>query len=266
MKHDLKKAKGLFIQILIVLLLFSIAVYSLWRVNLIKFPEFIENIISPDNSTVGEYAGDGFEIFEYISDASEGISENIYPEISAENMRDILLSLDTYDNFYWESTSKIYSELGNKSKICRSRISEKKYNIELLDNNNITTKKCISNGEKAIIYSYNGNNVSSSVYSSGLIDFYSDSGIISISDIIDTEYSENSLDIRRIQKDDLNLISVVYTYDRDGKSIKNSLLLSLDYGVILFAEIHENDKLVYSLTTTSIYSLESLDDSLFVVD
>ncbi len=264
MKRDLKKTNGLFVQILIVLVLFSIAVYSLWRINLIKFPDFIENIISPDNASTGEYAGDGYEIFKYISDASS-VAESIYPEISLENLSDTLISLEAYDNFYWESTAKVYSDFGSSSKTCRSRISGNRYNIELLDADGNTLKKYISDGKKSIVSKYNGNNVVSSVYTSGLMDFYSDSGIISVSDISNTDFDKSSCEIRRIEKDGFNLISIVYSYNRNDVTVKNNVLLSLDYGVVLFAEIHENNKLVYTLDTKTIYQLESLDDELFIV-
>ena len=90
--------------------------------------------------------------------------------------------------------------------------------------------------------------------------------LISIDYFKDNSFDSSNCEIRTVTKDNLNLVSITHISERNNTMIKNNYLLSLDYGVVLYAESFENDKSVYKLTTASIYSLDSLDDELFTIN
>ena len=104
------------------------------------------------------------------------------------------------------------------------------------------------------------------MYEAGIFDFYSDAGLISVGYFKDADFSDGNCEIRLVENDQYNLVSVVHTYERNGVTVKNSYGISLDFGVVLFAECFENDVPVFEQTTLSIYPVSSLDDKLFAVN
>ncbi len=267
MKNDYKKVGQLIAQIITVIVVFGIISYGLWRINLIRLPSFIGVFIDSEAEQDEDYANDGYEIFKHIGlDSSESDFEYSYPAVTPEKLSVLLDSAVPYDNFYWESTARVISSSDERIYRCNSRISGNKYNIEILDKNNFTVRKCISDGGSTVVIEnseYGGSK--SRVYKRGLTDFYSDASIVSIDYFKNFDFTSVDTEILHIEKEGFNLVSVTYSYDRNDIKIKNNFLLSLDYGVVLFAESFEDDELVYALNTESIYSISSLDDELFKV-
>lgn len=266
MKSGFKKAKSLILQILLLLVLFFVAYILLGRAKLIKLPHFIEDLFPTEHNEAPELSGDGQEIFEYIAAPGNSAEFQSYPEITVENMNTLLNALEPHQNFYWESISETFSSDSSVKINCKSRISGKKYNVEILDNNNNTTKKYVSDGVNTVISGFSSGNTASSVYSSGIFDFYSDAALISIDYFKDTDFTKGSCEIHHVKNEQYNLVSVVYTYDRNGITVKNNYGISLDFGVVLFAECFENDIPVFKQSTVSIYPLTSLDDKLFTIN
>lgn len=266
MKSEFKKARSLIFQILTLLVLFTIVFIILRQANLIRFPNFIENLFVKEQHIVNEEVTDRQEIFEYI-DSLPYVSElHSYPEITVDNMNKLLNSLESHSIFYWESTSQVFSPDSSITKKCKSRISGNKYNVEIYDANNIVIKSFISNGTDTVISNFSSGKSSSSTYLKGIFDFYSDAGLISVDSFKDMDFSEGKTEIRHIKNEQYNLVSFKYTYDRNGVTVRNEYGISLDYGVVLFAECFENDIPVYKQSTQSIYPLTSLDDKLFTIN
>lgn len=265
MKKNFGMAKKLLLQILIVLILFFVAVLGLRQANLIRFPDFIENIISPSANIGSDYADAGFEIFEHLSENTNYTQNIVSPKIQIHNLRSMLSSLETYENYYWECSAKVYSAADSSIKDCKLRISGKKYNLEIFDEFGNLLKKYVSDGENTSITDYRLGN-GSKVYKSGIFDFYHDASIISIDYFRENDFTENNCEIQLIEKDSFNLVSLVHSYDRNGMDIRNHYMISLDFGVVLFAQCYENESLVYNFTTNSIYPLSGLEDELFTVD
>lgn len=264
MKKDFSIAKKLLLQILIVLILFSVCLLGLRRAGLVKFPEFIENIISPPSGEGTEYAGLGFEIFEHLSDNAQGEEVTVSPKIDINNLRSMLSSLEMYDTYYWECNAEIFSSAGRILKDCKIRISGDKYNLEVFDEYGNTLKKYVSDGTKTSISDYFSGN-ENKVYQSGIFDFYSDASIISVEYFKENDFTEENCEIQHIKKESFNLVSLIHSYERSGTSIRNHYMISLDFGVVLFAQCYENDTLVYNFSTKSIYPLSGLEDELFTV-
>jgi len=259
--------KSLILQILLLLVLFSVSFVLLRKANLIKFPGFIEDMFYKEEPIVNEYTGDGTEILEYIGDATDIKELSTYPEITVENMNKLLNSLDTYENFYWECTSQTFAGNTSITRKCESRISGNKYNISIFDETGAKVKSFISNGERTVVskfplYGESG----SSVYHQGIFDFYSDAGLVSVEYFKDIDFSDKQCEIRLINEDKFNLLSVIYSYNRNGIEVKNNYRISLDYGVVLFAECIENGITVYKQTTTSINPQTFNSKSMFAVN
>lgn len=265
MRDDFKKARQLIFQIITVIVIFTAAVYALWRINLVRLPTFIENLITNKVDVTNDYTNNGYEIFNHINQSNDAEFESIYPEIESVYLTEILNSIKPYEHFYWESRSEIYSSEGLRVSDCKSRISGNKYNIEVLNEQGNTVRKCISNGEKTVIFLQGAYGLKSKEYNRGLNDFYSDSSIISVDYFKNTDFSNLNTNVRLVNNENSKLVSIVYSYDRNGTVVKNSFLVSLDFGVVLFAECTENDIVVYKLQTNSIYPLSSLDSDIFSI-
>ncbi len=267
MKHFGNKHKNinsLLFQLVIVFLMVVAISFWLRSVNIIRFPDFIENIISSRDEDIDTYTQRGYEIFEHISTELKSDTTRIYPSLDSASLKNILDNLDTYDNFFWQSTSTTY--FGNKemTKHCKSRISGNRYNIEILDINGRLIKKCLCNGHNVQISDTDSYFESAKDYKQGIIDFYSDASVISIDYFKKLDMDNIPYEIYRITDSDYNLLSVSFEYQRNGVTVKNNFLVSLDFGVVLFADSYENDVLVYKLITDSIYSLPYLDDEIFI--
>lgn len=266
MKGDFKKARSLIFQILTLLALFTTAFILLRRANLIKFPGFIEKFLHTEQEITSDYSGDGQEIFKYIGKAGNTNQLSFYPEITIDNMNALLNSLEPHKNFYWESVSETYYSDSATSKKCRSRISGDKYNVEILDKDEKTVRKYVSDGKNTAVSKPPYGESDSTVYMKGIFDFYSDASLISVDFFKDAEFSDDSCEIRLVENQQYNIVSVVHTYDRNGVTVKNNYGISLDYGVVLFAECFENNIPVFRQSTLSIYPLTSLDDNLFIIN
>ncbi len=256
-----KKAGSLLFQIITLLVLFTAAFLLLARANLIQLPGFMQSFFHDEPEIKTETINKEHDIREFISDApenSDGFKN--YPTISADKMNTLLNSLIPLENFYWETVSEIYSDDSVKISKCRSRISGNRYAIDMLDNNDNFEKKIVSDGEKTNVTSYTGGTTNVSTYNTGIFDFYSDAGLVSIKRIKDSAFTAENCEIRHIDDQQYKLISVVFTYERNGITIKNDYGISLDYGVVLFAQEYENDILTLKQTTTSIYPLTPRDD------
>lgn len=266
MKDDSAKKRGLFFQILILLVLFIVVFILLRFANLIRFPSFIEKLFESDTEIKTELPTDKQDALQYI-DHSVNLPElSSYPTISIEKMNILLNSLEPQENFYWESRSETFSSAGSVIKNCKSRLSGSKYNVEFFDPQGRITMRQVCDGEKTIITKVANGESDSSVFSSGIFDFYSVAGLISIDYFKDKDFSNGTCEIHRIQNDQSNLLSLNYSYDRNGVTVKHNFKISLDFGVVLFAEIFENDIPVFKQSTTSIYPLTSLDDKLFSIN
>ncbi len=266
MNGNFKNTKALLVQILAILLLFILAFIGLRRLNLVKFPAFIENLIAVDDFNSDEYINDSYKILEYINKSEAEEKNSLYPEITSDNLKNLLNSLNVYDSYYWETTSNNYYNTSLKSINCKSRISGDRYNVEITSDNGNSLKKCVSNGERTAVYITENKITKKAAYEAGLSDFYSDASIVSIDYFKDFDFSDANCEINTIKKDDFSLVSISYTYDRNGTQVKNVFLISLDFGVVLFSECYENDTLVYSMSTNSIYPLTSFEDNLFNVE
>lgn len=267
MRQKFNKAGSLLFQILILLVIFTVAFIFLARAKLIQLPSFMDNLIHNESDSTVENNNSGSDIFKYIGDVPDTPEEfKSYPEITSDNLNVLLNSLKPYTNFYWESISETYSSGSSVIKDCKSRISGNKYNVEISDKNGNISAKYISNGEKTAVTKYNGTASESAVYSAGIFDFYSDAGIISADYFRDFDFSGGNCTVRLAETDSYRLVYVEYSYIRNGVTVKNEYGISLDYGVVLFARCFENDTLVFSQKTTSVYPLDSLDDKLFTVN
>lgn len=266
MNGNFKNTKALLIQILAILLLFILAFVGLRKLNLVKFPEFIENLIASDDFNSDEYIHDSYKILEYINKTEAEEKNSLYPEITPDNLKNLLNSLNAYDSYYWETTSNNYYNTSVKSINCKSRISGNRYNVEITSDNGNSLKKCVSNGESTAVYITENKITKKVTYEVGLSDFYSDAAIVSIDYFKDFDFNNTNCVLNTVNKNNFSLVSVAYTYDRNGTQVENIFLISLDFGVVLFSECYENDTLVYSMNTTSIYPLTSFEDNLFSVE
>ncbi len=266
MKNGIKKARSLIIQIFVLLILFIVAFLALGYVDLIELPEFIEKIFPSDSDEKNETVNSGNKVFDYLSDSFPKEQANLYPTISAENLNVILNSLETRQSFYWESVSEMYSGENVVTRYCKSRISGDKYNVEILDNSDNIIKKIVCNGIQTVVAKYSDGIADIGAYSQGIFDFFSDASLISVDYFKNTDFSNGNCEIKLIQNEQYNLVSISYDYDRNGISVKNNYSLSLDYGVVLFAESYENDVLVFKQTTKAVNPLTVPNDDLFSVN
>lgn len=266
MKGEFKKARQLILQILTVIVVFAAALYGLWRINLIRLPAFVENMFVVSDESPDSYVNDGYEIFEYIGSSDSAETELMYPEITPENLVSLLESAEPYSNYYWESKTEVFSSTGSTVSECKSRISGNRYNVEILNEQGLTVRKCISDGVKTYITTNSGGGSKTAVFERGLTDFYSDASIIPVDFFKNTEFSLEDTEIRHVTNKGYNLVCVTFSYERSGITVENNYMISLDYGVVLFAECFENGEPVYKLSTDSIYSLSSLDDELFQIN
>ena len=213
---DFKKVRSLISQILILLVLFSVAFILLRRANLIKLPGFIEQFLNTEQEVTSDYSGDGQEIFKYIGKYESQEQLNFYPQITIDSMNVLLNSLEPHKNFYWESVSETYSTNSFIEKKCKSRISGNKYNVEILDSNGNTVRKYVSDGNNTSVSKAPYSESDSAVYLKGIFDFYSDASLISVDYFKNADFTEESCDIRLVENEQYNLLSVTYTYDRNG--------------------------------------------------
>lgn len=259
MKRKTSGAGTLILEILTVLVLFGAVSFGLWGTGLLSFPG-----IPSGNGDSGknEYAENSGRIFEDISGADAGETVRVYPEITVEKLGELLRSLRPYKNYCLECHTALYSSAGSAETRVLSRVSGECYNIELFDGNDKLKKSYVCDGRKVKVTNF-GTGTESALYDCGLFDFFSDASLVSLDEFKDLPLDEYESTLLSVSEENADLISVSYTYDRGGNTVKNSYLISLDFGLVLEAECTENDVLTYKLTTDSVYPIDTLGDELF---
>lgn len=266
MKKRFSNIRSLLLQMAVVILLFLVALYGLWRVGLVSLPGFLENLLKTESTEQQPYVNESYTLFEYVRDKAEPETENLYPSLTPENLSLLLNELTPYETYFWSCETTVYGAEYQRSTEINARISGSKYHVETSDAANNTRKVYISDGEKTSVTAYRGQQPESTVYARGLQDFYSDAGLVSVASFADADFPNGNCDIRSIENNGYRLVSIVYEQDRNGVTVRNQYMLSLDYGIVLFAECFENGKPVYTMKTTSVYPLTTFDEELFRVE
>ena len=266
MKKRFSNIRSLLLQMAVVILLFLVALYGLWRVGLVSLPSFLEELLTTDKADTQPYVNESYTLFEYVRDADETETDVVYPVLSAENLTLLLSELAPYETYFWSCETTVYGAGYERSAEINARISGSKYHVETSDASNNTRKVYICDGEKTSVTVYRGPQTESTVYARGLQDFYSDAGLVSVASFADADFPNGNCDIRTIENNGYRLVSIVYEQMRGNVTVRNQYMLSLDYGIVLFAECYENDKPVYTMKTTSVYPLTTFDEELFRVE
>ncbi|MHC1695040.1 MAG: hypothetical protein AB9835_07180 [Eubacteriales bacterium] len=230
---------------IIALLAVLMAAVLIWmgRMEIITLPDFVMRVFSGQSPTEPTYSvRDDGVIYEALENRPSDGLEIVLPDIKAEDALAMIRDIDNPSGLYIENTVTLYA--GEAAKVTENRISldAEKYRVVtdsgisvICDGSNVS----YSDADKSYRYSADRH----SVY-----DFAAMPDINAVMDILSSKTAHAEL--QRNSED--NYLYVEFVIDSLKQTEK--YYVSLDYGVVVSAESYYGDKLVYSLTTQSIFN------------
>ncbi len=183
-------------------------------------------------------------------------SYQIYPKITHENVKELLSKVQTPDNFCWYFRSSLYSDIGILSENGILLADGDNYKIEIYSKDNILDRSIIKEGNYVSV-STEANKYEPQTYSSTEFSLFSEAGVPDPSTFLENISDQFTYSITDSEYG--SLIYCSFQQALGSYSQKEEYYISLEYGIVIKASCYENEKLIYSLETTALYELGSVD-------
>jgi len=253
-----KKLIGLSTALLVAvaILIIALIVYGLYLINVIEIPKPLLDLISTPEIT--EIAPNknltDDKMFELLSNFSEE-KQAVFFDITKEDLKEFLKDAPYIKEYF--VTQRVYYYYEGTRVIYRHDIWIKndKYRVDTYQGFEMI-RSVICNGKEILIIDYTtyGEPIMKSYPVTEEFTFENQSGLPSVA-----EFLNEDLNIELKRDEGNNTYSVEYFYKDIPQTEK--LVISFDYGLILDAEIKENNILVYNMDTSNFTF--SVDDKIF---
>ncbi len=250
----MKKRHQLFFYILGAIVLLAIIVTSVIFSGITFENEEKDNI--SDLADKIQLPGNNDKIYSSLN--RENPEDNhVYPNISHENVKELLRALDTPRVYYWYYNSTIVSSAKERTTSGIMRYNNGNYMIENYsgDTSGNLEKTIIEENAIVTVQTYNNSQTSISEFNSESTNAFIEAGVPDISAFIsnDGENFKYTLHDSEYGK----LLYAEFTSDKDSYTQEQRYYISLDFGIVIKAECYENGSLIYALNTLTLYELEN---------
>ena len=248
----MKKLSGFLFGLLDVLVVFAVLafiMYGLWSIGLVEPPSFLSPLFErSDSYGEGEVRAPG----ELLREDAENEYEIIEADMSKENVKKMLSLLSPENNFTQEIEYTLFS--GDNSSTSHLIIT--RYEgisvAHFLSGDNEVTRQVIYSGGLVSVSTLQSGAVNTVSYHAGKIAFSEQVGaLLSYEDFLDLA-DEEDYTFSLISSEDGTMMLINFTSTLGEYSQRQTYKLSLDYGVVTEAYCYEDDKLIYSLSTSYI--------------
>ena len=239
-KNKLSSAVLLILLVLIILGVLSYIIFGLRHFNLLelKFPAFIENLLSNNNGATVQNKGDDSDIYDFLENVANNTEieeidsrETFIFEISLENIRDVIENIMLPDNIYIESKAEYYH--GNEiSKTVETSLWKKggkfRYHVKINSRDEILY---INDGQREYIGDFTANN-NIIKNSDELFSFANIPNIPDINYYLDLLEDSKIVNYVLVQTNDNENIARI-KYEIPSLDQYENIFVSLDTGIVL---------------------------------
>lgn len=250
----MKKRSQIFIFVLAAVVVLSIIFTSVYfgRINFVKKDKAGVSDL-PDKIHL---PGDDEKIYSSL-DSIPFDDSHSYPEISHENVKELLSSLTTPDVYYWYYNSTVISSHKDRTINGIMKFNDGSYMIESYSGSadGALLKTVIEEDGVVTVQTYNNAVTSTAEFDSESTSAFIEAGVPDVATFLSNEgenfnYSMHDSEYGKI-------IYAEFTTIKDSYSQEQRYYISLDFGIVIKAECLENGRLVYDLSTITLYELDN---------
>ncbi len=257
----MRKYNEIIFSVLNILLIFLVIigiVIGLYFLGIFKLPDFVKRLIDPNFQTPADSYNNNKEIYESIADNNENKIQVVFPQITKDNLKELLQSITPIDNYYQEASTKTFYNGTAIEKKVTIRCQNSLYQASVFDSNG-TQQKEIQQYNDYVDISYfdlQGKQGDIVTLQNGNFNISDECGVVvnhemfleSLTEISDSSYSFEYESFGTVVKLSFDTTFENYTQ-------KQIYWLSLDYGIVVKAQSYENDVLVYQTETIVLNSI-----------
>ncbi|MBE6623811.1 MAG: hypothetical protein E7621_06490 [Ruminococcaceae bacterium] len=206
-----------------------------------------ENIFNTNKTVL---PGDEEKIYQSISGVSND-SVKLVPDITHEQVKEMLNTLSPPGSFCWYYTHTLYSSKKSNTTTGILKIDGGNYRIETYNTDGFLMKSII--GEEETVSVQNNSSGAVSEFSSESTSVFIEAGVPDIAKFA----SESGTDFEYTLVNSIygTLLFARFESEINGYSQTEEYYISLDYGIVIKADCFENGNVIYSLATTALYEL-----------
>ena len=236
-----KKLRILIISIYIIILFLAIFLIFFKPINFFKIKNDFSTTVLP---------GDEGKIYDSLkSGKNEYDNITVYPMVSFDNVKNLILDIRPKDSFYWNYKYTIYSGRKSLSQIGVLSFSDNVYNLKKYSSGNILVKSVTQNEKNTTVKTYTKGVENEKTFSGNTHSIFAEAGVPVVETFLDVADKENYT-FTLADSDFGKLLLVTFKNTKGELSIIENYYISLDYGLVVRTESYENGVLVYLLETT----------------
>lgn len=196
--------------------------------------------------------GDEEKIYQSISGVSND-SVKLVPDITHEQVKEMLNTLSPPSSFCWYYTHTLYSSKKSNTTTGILKIDGGNYRIETYNTDGFLMKSIIGEGDGISVLNNTYGTVSE--FSSESTSVFIEAGVPDIEKFA----SDSGTDFEYTLVNSIygTLLFAHFESEINGYSQTEEYYISLDYGIVIKADCFENGNVIYSLATTALYELEN---------
>lgn len=196
--------------------------------------------------------GDEEKIYQSISGVSND-SVKLVPDITHEQVKEMLNTLSPPSSFCWYYTHTLYSSKKSNTTTGILKIDGGNYRIETYNTDGFLMKSIIGEGDGISVLNNTYGTVSE--FSSESTSVFIEAGVPDIEKFASD--SGTDFDYTLVNSIYGTLLFARFESEINGYSQTEEYYISLDYGIVIKADCFENGNVIYSLATTALYELEN---------
>jgi hypothetical protein len=194
----------------------------------------------------------------YSSLDNEAFSDvHSYPEISHQTVKSLLSSLSTPEIYYWYYNSTIISSSKERTVNGIMKFNNGSYMIENFAGSSDGTllKTIIEENGVVTVQTYSNARTSTAEFDSSSTNAFIEAGVPDITTFLSDEGENFNYSLHDSEYG--KILYAEFVSEKNSYSQEQRYYISLDFGIVIKAECYENGRLVYDLSTITLYELDN---------
>ena len=241
---------GIIANIVFAVVILAFIVIGLNKIGIYNLPENLERLLGTSDSASGNECDDNtYSEHEQLSyDISEFSVES--GEITYQNAEKLIKGIDYNSNYAQELIINNYIDDEIHVEKISLKCNDGLYTAELLKDDDTVVRKIAENADSVEITTYDNGREAVVSLARGNFDISDECGfVLTAKDFINSAEKLQEADFSLFDSEYGAAISVTFNNTIDSLSIKESYVISLDFGVILSVESVIDGKTLYSMST-----------------
>ena len=244
---------GIISNMLLVLVILLVIVLGLNRIGVYKLPDSIERLIGTYSADEGnDYGNDGKLYSSLKKQSEEGNYTFETQQLTYDNAALLLSKISPLDNYYHVFEYSVYSGEASISNSVSLYRRSGLYEASVFDSSDILIKRIDEHHDTVLITEYDRTEKSIEVPKGGFSVSDELGFIVSYEGFLNSAYELSEADFVLSYCDYGAVLSITFESVFKGYVQKEIYDIALDYGIVTGAKCYEADKMIFSMTTSSL--------------